>query len=458
MYSRLIQLLNNVFGHREEEQAYAPILNHEGSSQAREDVPPRDNYRIVYLTFLLQGVTMLLGWNVFITASVFFHESFRGSAYENNFQNYFSIVFTSFNFFFLGLALYTHNLENIPRRITITLIFMVLKFLLIAISTQYVESFGPTYYFYFVIALIGIAGVTTAFLQNEIFALVSQFSPNYTVSVMSGQGLAGSAVAIFQILSALAAPPSITFDTLEENDLSRSALLYFLCAFIIVILALISFYFILIRSPLYLHHRDQARRVETICDINSIRATFDNIRILVFAVGFVFTVTLSVYPSITAYIKSTVKDENKNKFRQDYLFIPLHFLIFNLGDLLGRSLPSLQFFIITDSVKLARMSSARIIFLPLFLMCNVDFGSIGMRTFPLFINSDLIYFLILLLFAITNGYMGSLTMMAAPQVEGVARDLAGTIMSFGLVFGLVLGSIFSFPMLAISCGCNPIGK
>lgn len=61
---------------------------------------------------------------------------------------------------------------------------MVLKFLLIAISTQYVESFGPTYYFYFVIALVGIAGVTTAFLQNEIFALVSQFSPNYTVSVM----------------------------------------------------------------------------------------------------------------------------------------------------------------------------------------------------------------------------------------------------------------------------------
>ncbi|PKY37388.1 hypothetical protein RhiirA4_390344 [Rhizophagus irregularis] len=313
MYSRLIQLLNNVFGHREEEQAYTPILNHEGSSQAREDVPPRDNYRIVYLTFLLQGVTMLLGWN----------------------------------------------------------------------------------------------------------------------------GLAGSAVAIFQILSALAAPPSTTFDTLEENDLSRSALLYFLCAFIIVILALISFYFILIRSPLYLHHREQARRVETICDINSIRATFDNIRILVFAVGFVFTVTLSVYPSITEYIKSTVKDENKNKFRQDYLFIPLHFLIFNLGDLLGRSLPSLQFFIITDSVKLARMSSARIIFLPLFLMCNVDIGSIGMRTFPLFINSDLIYFLILLLFAITNGYMGSLTMMAAPQVEGVARDLAGTIMSFGLVFGLL---------------------
>ncbi|POG81239.1 hypothetical protein GLOIN_2v1508857 [Rhizophagus irregularis DAOM 181602=DAOM 197198] len=60
---------------------------------------------IIYCKLLFVSV-------VFITASVFFHESFRGSAYENNFQNYFSIVFTSFNFFFLGLALYTHNLVS----------------------------------------------------------------------------------------------------------------------------------------------------------------------------------------------------------------------------------------------------------------------------------------------------------------------------------------------------------
>ncbi|GBC09097.1 hypothetical protein RclHR1_00860035 [Rhizophagus clarus] len=446
MYSRLYQLLENVFGHREEQER-VPILNY-----------PRDNYRIIHLVFLLQGVTMLLGWNVFITASVFFHESFRGSAYENNFQNYFSAVFQGSNLFFLGIALYTQKLENIPRRITIALIFMILNFLLIAISTQYVESFSPTNYFYFAVTLIGIAGMTTAFQQNEIFALVSQFPPNLTMSVMSGQGLAGSAVAVFQILSALAAPPSTSFDAPTKNDLSRSALLYFLCAFIITIFALISFYFILIRSPLYLYYIEQARRVETTHVTNSIRATFDKIRILVFAVGLVFTVTLSVFPSITASITSTVKGENKSRFQEDYLFIPLHFLIFNLGDWFGRSLPFLQFFIITDSVKLALMSIARIIFLPIFLMCNVNVGSNGMRIFPLIINSDLIYFLVLFLFATTNGYVGSLTMMAAPQVEGVVKEFAGAIMSFGLVFGLVVGSIFSFPMLAISCGCNPIGK
>ncbi|RIA99256.1 nucleoside transporter-domain-containing protein [Glomus cerebriforme] len=454
MFSRIYQFFNNVFVREDgREHAYAPVPNYGGSSQEREIIPPKDNYRIVYLIFLLQGVTMLLGWNVFITASVFFHESFRDSVYENNFQNYFSVVFMSSNLFFLGLALFTYKWENVSRRIIITIIFMVLQFLLIAISTQHVEFFGPTGYFYFVITLIGIAGATTAFQQNGIFALVSQFSPNYTLSVMIGQGLAGSAIAFFQILSAFATPPSTSSDSPTENDLSYSALLYFLCAFMITLLALISFC-ILIRLPLYEHYRKQARNIEITYDTNSIKATFYKIRTLAFVVGFVFAVTLSVFPSITASIKSTVKDENKSKFHQDYLFIPLHFLIFNLGDYGGRFLPSLQFFNITDSVKLARMSIARIIFLPIFLMCNVDVS--GMRILPLMINNDIVYFLILWLFAVSGGYLGTLTMMTAPQVEGVAKDLAGTIMSFCLVLGLVFGSIFSFPMLAISCGCNPI--
>jgi equilibrative nucleoside transporter 1/2/3 len=272
--------------------------------------------------------------------------------------------------------------------------------------------------------------------------------------------LAGSAVAFFQILSALAVPPSTSYDTPTEIDLSRSAFLYFLCAFIISFLTLIS-YFILIRLPLFLHYVSTRERVITtqdLYDTNSIKVTFDKIRILAFTVGLVFFATLSVFPSITASIKSVVEDEGKSKFRQDYLFIPLHFLIFNLGDWFGRCLPSLQFFVVVDSAKLARMSIARFMFLPIFLMCNVDVNSSGNRILPLVINNDLIYFLILWLFAVSSGYVSTLTMMAAPQVEGVVKDLAGTIMTFCLVFGLTIGSIFSFIMSAISCGCNPIGN
>ncbi|CAG8610987.1 13229_t:CDS:2 [Funneliformis mosseae] len=464
--SQVSRFLKNAFGRKE--QAYVPIptsgINERSSQETSEEdtiqqVPPEDNYRVVYLIFLLQGVAMLLGWNVFINASVFFQQSFLGSGFADNFQNYFSIVYMSSNLFFLGLALLTHKSENISFRITFAISLMISIFVLIAISTHYIEFFGPTIYFYFVVTSIGIMGATAALQQNEIFALVSQFSPIYTQSVMSGQGFAGSAIAVSQILSALMIPPS---SNLDENDLRRSALLYFICATIISLVTLIS-YFILIRLPLYLHYIQvrmiqNAESVENTYDQKLLKETFNKIRILAFTVGFVFFVTLSLFPSITTSIKSVVDEENKSKFRQDYLFIPLHFLIFNIGDWLGRSLPSLQSFVTTDSVKLALMSIARIIFFPIFLMCNVDVGSYGTRTWPLMINSDLIYFLTLWLFAVSNGYMGSLTMMAAPQVEGVNKGLAGTIMSFCLVLGLAIGSVFSFPMRAISCSCNPIGN
>src|SRR6266542_4470758 len=169
-------------------------------------------------------------------------------------------------------------------------------------------------------------------------------------------------ISVSQILSALAAtPPSTNFGMPTENDLRRSALLYFLGAVIAALLALVS-YFILIHLPLYLHcipTREQVKMIQSLeTDTNLIKATFNKIRILAFAVGFVFFVTLSLFPSITASIKSVVKVENKSKFRQDYLFIPLHFLVNNVGDWFGRCIPSLQTFITTDPVKLAYMSIA----------------------------------------------------------------------------------------------------
>ncbi|CAI2185089.1 1388_t:CDS:2 [Funneliformis geosporum] len=437
--SRVYRFFKNVWGHRE--QTYTPVptseINERPSQETSEEdtiqqVPPEDNYRVVYLIFLFQGVAMLLGWNVFITASVFFQQSFLGSAYADHFQNYFSVVYMSSNLFFLGLALLTHKSENISFRVTFAIALMIFIFLIIAISTQYVEFFGPTIYFYFVVTSVGIMGATAAIQQNEIFALVSQFSPIYTQSIMSGQGLAGSAIAVSQILSALTVPISSNLNMSKENDLR--------------------------------HTREQVRmiqsaeNVETTYDTKLLIGTFNKIRILAFTVGFVFFVTLSLFPSITASIKSIVVEHDKSKFHQDYLFIPLHFLVFNIGDWLGRCLPSLESFSTTDSKKLALMSIARIIFFPIFLMCNVDVGSNGARILPLMINSDLIYFSTLWLFAVSNGYMGSLTMMAAPQIEGVTKGLAGTIMSFCLGLGLAIGSVFSFPMRAISCSCNPIGN
>jgi solute carrier family 29 (equilibrative nucleoside transporter), member 1/2/3 len=71
--------------------------------------------------------------------------------------------------------------------------------------------------------------------------------------------------------------------------------------------------------------------------------------------------------------------------------------------------------------------------------------------------------LILLVFGISNGYVSSLCMMAAPSVEHNPRlkgrvedvDVAATVGSFCLVGGLAVGSFASFAVRGAVCGCNP---
>jgi equilibrative nucleoside transporter 1/2/3 len=108
------------------------------------------------------------------------------------------------------------------------------------------------------------------------------------------------------------------------------------------------------------------------------------------------------------------------------------------------------------------MSFSRILFIPLFLMCNVQRSPTSSSSLPI-INSDVVFILILLAFGVSNGYICSMCMMAAPSLEhnprlnGRADDVddAATVASFFLIGGLTLGSISSFAVRAAICGCNP---
>nr|CAG8479880.1 8528_t:CDS:2 [Entrophospora candida] len=368
---------NSGSGNIEVENIREPVVVEEVSI-----TPPKDDYNIIYYIFFLQGISMLLPWNVFITASVYFHTRFVGSPYVNNFQNYFSFVFMIISFIFLGLALYTHGKDLV----------------------------SPTAYFYFVIFLVGISGVTTGYLQNDTFGTAAQISPKYTQAVMSGQGLAGLGASISQIFSILNSRQLTNYGD-DDVELSNSAFIYFLSAFIILVISLIS-YVILTKLPLFLYHHqnkninviieEEESEEQSLLNKNLFNITFTKIIRLVYSIIFVFMITLSLYPSITTSVKSTVKDDERSGYQKDYLFIPIHFLMFNFGDLLGKSLPIIKFFAIKNIDLLMLMSTSR------------------------------------------------------PQIQNVNKGLAGTLLTFCMVLGLTIGSLLSFPMRSLSCGgCNP---
>jgi equilibrative nucleoside transporter 1/2/3 len=108
------------------------------------------------------------------------------------------------------------------------------------------------------------------------------------------------------------------------------------------------------------------------------------------------------------------------------------------------------------------MSLMRVLFIPLFLMCNIQRSGPSPSS-SVIINSDVLFMLILLAFGLSNGYVCSMCMMAAPSLEhnprlrGRKEDVedAATVASFCLVGGLAIGSISSFAVRGAVCGCNP---
>lgn len=147
------------------------------------------------------------------------------------------------------------------------------------------------------------------------------------------------------------------------------------------------------------------------------------------------------------------------------IFSAVHFFVFNIGDWFGRYICSFPRFAIWSAKRLLTLSLARTLFIPVFLMCNIQRSS-AVPTPPTtqaVISSDFLFMFILLVFGFGNGYVSSLCMMSAPSVEHNPRlkgrledvDVAATVASFCLVGGLAVGSFMSFGVRAAVCDCNP---
>jgi equilibrative nucleoside transporter 1/2/3 len=72
---------------------------------------------------------------------------------------------------------------------------------------------------------------------------------------------------------------------------------------------------------------------------------------------------------------------------------------------------------------------------------------------PIVFNNDSLPILFMILFAFSNGYIGSQCMMMGPSMVSVKdAPVAGSIMIFALTAGLLAGACFSFVTIYISQG------
>ncbi|KAL9112571.1 MAG: hypothetical protein Q9227_003142 [Pyrenula ochraceoflavens] len=404
---------------------------------------------IEYGIFCLLGIAMLWAWNMFLAAAAYFQGRFESSEWiRDHFQSAQLSVSMVANMGSMLVLTKMQRNASYPKRILISLALNMVCFTLLALSTTISTSAGL--YFGFMLLMVFFASLATGLIQNGLFSYVSSFGSRteYTQAIMTGQAIAGVLPCVAQIASVLAA----THGSQYEGS-SSSALAFFLTATAVSVLAFIAFIYLL-------QHGGRDQRTATLPKSTDSLPTegyyaatatessnpsprksvgmwhlFKKLKFLALAVFFCFGITM-VFPVFTTLVLSV----NNNGLSAPSLFIPIAFLVWNLGDLTGRLVTLIPAVSLTHyPFALFVMALARLIFIPLYMLCNV-------RGHGAVVPSDTFYLVVVqFLFGLSNGYLGSSCMMGAGEwVAEEEKEAAGGFMGLCLVGGLSVGSLLSF--------------
>ncbi len=163
----------------------------------------------------------------------------------------------------------------------------------------------------------------------------------------------------------------------------------------------------------------------------------------------VFSLTLCLFPSWVSQLRSARECQTHFRLAND-LYAPLSFVVFNIGDLTGRVLS--EKVPVTHirhlSTKLVAAALGRLLlFPPLFLLC------VNQESRSWHVHSDIYSFVVQFLFAITNGLLVSCSFMHAPHLVAhntSMQERASEMMTFAVSFGLLTGSLLSFPFASLA--------
>ncbi|CAI5654569.1 equilibrative nucleoside transporter 1 [Oreochromis niloticus] len=433
---------------------------------------PRDKYNSVWLIFFILGLGSLLPWNFFMTATMYFTSRLKDvptvhssnqtanetagdsrNVLESKFNNVMTLCAMVPLLIFTCLNSFIH--QRIPQKLRISgsLTVILVVFLVTAVVVKVELAPLP----FFVLTMVKIVCINSfgAIFQSSLFGLAGILPASYTTPIMSGQGLAGT-FAAFSMICALA----------SGSELQDSAFGYFITACVVILLAIMS-YLALPKMEFFQYCMESSRCAPSADEENkmdllkkeseaekrpvvnlmedetkptsSVLNIFKQIWVMALSVCFIFTVTIGVFPAVTVDVKSTVADGGV----WEKYFIPVScFLLFNVMDWAGRSLTAVCMWPGKDSIWLPILVGLRVVFIPLFMLCNVQPRVISQTVW---FSHDAWYIIFMIFFSFSNGYLASLCMCFGPKkVSQHEAETAGAIMAFFLSLGLALGAAVSF--------------
>ncbi|KAH7345654.1 nucleoside transporter-domain-containing protein [Rhizoctonia solani] len=412
--------------------------------------PKRVGNIVVHFTFLALGVSSLLPWNALIIALPFFLERLEGSGLHDTFASWISLVFNGVGLLSIGLITWLGHQFIGPLTCTFSMASLALLFGFLAV-VPFFELPATTFFVAIISASIMLAAAG-GLLQTATITFAPVYGPSAIAYYMAGSALSAVGVSALQVFTASTSNP-IELPSVDSS--SWSATVCYATSTLLVTLALISFHLLTITSPEFNLDNDKGysdlpisettRLLESAINsplpppLQPSRAKSDNRWRFGcnFAIFYAGVVTLGVFPAITTRIEPV--DPHTNPL----VFNALHFLVFNIADLIGRAMVSADLFPSNDTT-LVVYSLARTIFVPAFMVCN------AVGHWPTIITSDMAYMLVLFAFGVSCGHLTTLALVSAsqnqdPEVGGKETREA----QFWMMSGYVVGGIASFGIGAV---------
>uniref|UniRef100_A0A8C0QIX4 Solute carrier family 29 member 2 n=1 Tax=Chelonoidis abingdonii TaxID=106734 RepID=A0A8C0QIX4_CHEAB len=432
---------------------------------ARQDAP-KDQFHAVGIIFFILGLGTLLPWNFFITAIPYFQARLivgtsstvglegnssgtQRAGDEFNFNNWLTLLsqLPLLLFTLLNSFLY----QCIPDKVRVlgSMSGILLLFILTAVLVR--VEMPPHSFFSITISSVWFINSFCAILQGSLFGQLGTLPQGYSTLFLSGQGMAGTFAASAMLLSMA-----------SGADAQTSALSYFITPCVGTLISIVC-YLVLPHMAFFRHYlerswqRDSRNELETKAGLLGPGTqgpgelwgplvqgdpSLPPIWLLALCIVMVFTVTLSVFPAITATVTSALESKQWSEF-----FTPVCcFLLFNMIDWLGRSITSYCLWPEKRLWLLLLLVGLRFLFVPLLMLCQAK----PRTRLPVLFHHDAWFILFMLPFSLSNGYFVSLTMCLAPkQVLPQESELAGAIMTFFLALGLSCGAGLSFLLKAL---------
>ncbi len=392
--------------------------------------------------FLLQGIGGLLPWNGVLSTLDFYDLKFPGrkAAFIFPIANLFCGVLI--NFFMTQIA----KKSSINQRIAgtnIIIFFMLIMVPIVAIL------FPNTLFGYVIILIIlSVLGILNSINNSSVVGLAGYFPPQYMSDQNAGTGIGGIIPNLLRILIIVFIPSNS-----DQTD-GKGILIYYgvAGAFILVCIA-IHYKFISseyamkkigLNSNKLLYADEAVERENTALNPTSLEhdrkddlsskgdfvVVFKEIKMICLLMVVNLALTLTLFPGVMLMnplptINSTWKTVNLQ-------------LAFNVCDTIGKYATYLKSLVKPKIVMF--ITALRLLFFFTFIIpvITTDFPIIDATWFA-FANAAL--------FGLTNGFTcASLFILGPESVEGEKKEIAGFLLFNSLNLGILLGSIFAYPL------------